>query len=449
MNIFLTLPLIVTLLSLSSPTNTFSGKLTHHANQELTLTGFDYYESFVLSKDKIDDNGSFNLEYPENYKGMAILTTQDNNSLVVSLNEPNIVLNGTHLKAIDSINFLNSFENRQLIALSNSYNYNSNIYKAWRYLFPIYKKKELLGLDGQQELAKLIEEELNRIETLDREAIKNLPKESYLRWFAPLRNLVNDMPKSVFNYNEKILQYIQQFREINFNNPKFKTSGLFKELIEGHYMLLENMGQPLDSVIIQMNTSTDYLIKNLEGNDALLNDITNQLFFYFEKRSMFKASEHLAVSMLSNSQCHLTDDQLKKYEAYRKLKVGNTAPEITFTDGTKLSNYNKNTLLVFGASWCPLCKKDAWKLLNYFEDWKSKGLEVVYISMDTDKELFKTAYSDAPWQIYSDYKGWESQAVKDYYITGTPSYFLLDKEQKILVRPISLEQVDTWLKYKI
>ncbi|MDD7886277.1 thioredoxin family protein [Flavivirga sp. 57AJ16] len=439
--------LIVTLSSYGLPDKTFSGNLKHHTNQEVTLTGFNYYESYILSKDTIDSKGYFNLMYPKDYKGMAILTTQDNNSLVVSLTEPNIILNGTHLRERDSINFLNSFENNQLIDLANRYNLNSNIYKAWRYLQPIYKNNELLH--QQQEVLGLVEQELRRIETVDKEIIDELPKESYLRWFAPLRNLINDMPKTVFNYNERISQNIQQFREIDFNNPKFKTSGLLKELIEGHYMLIENMGQPLDSVASQMNLSTDYLIKNLEGNKALLNNIANQLFNYFEKRSMFNASKHLAGSMLSKNQCDLTDGLINKFEAYRKLKVGNTAPEIIFPDSTKLSNYNKNTLLVFGASWCPSCKEDAWKLLNYFDGWKSKGLEIIYISMDSNKELFQTAYKDAPWQTYCDYKGWESQAVKDYHITGTPSYFLLDKEQKILVKPISLEQVDTWLKYKM
>ena len=76
-------------------------------------------------------------------------------------------------------------------------------------------------------------------------------------------------------------------------------------------------------------------------------------------------------------------------------------------------------------------------------------MEVIYISIDTDKTDFKTAYKDMPWQTYCDFKGWESQAAKDYHITSTPSYFLLDKEQIILVRPISMAQVNAWVEPKL
>ena len=96
---------------------------------------------------------------------------------------------------------------------------------------------------------------------------------------------------------QRIPELLQQFRTTNFNHPHFKTSGLFKELIEGHYMLLENMGQPLDSVYTQMNISTQHLIDNLQTNDSLLNAVGDQLFNYLEKRSLFKASEYLSVSL--------------------------------------------------------------------------------------------------------------------------------------------------------
>ena len=50
-----------------------------------------------------------------------------------------------------------------------------------------------------------------------------------------------------------------------------------------------------------------------------------------------------------------------------------------------------------------------------------------------------------PWQSYCDYKGWETQAAKDYYISGTPSYFLLEATNKILLRPNSLAHANAWI----
>ena len=78
-----------------------------------------------------------------------------------------------------------------------------------------------------------------------------------------------------------------------------------------------------------------------------------------------------------------------------------------------------------------------------------KDVEVVYISIDTDKEAYKTAYQNAPWQSYCDYKGWDTQAAKDYFVYATPTYILLDKYMKILVHPSSIGQVDAWVNYKL
>jgi len=40
----------------------------------------------------------------------------------------------------------------------------------------------------------------------------------------------------------------------------------------------------------------------------------------------------------------------------------------------------------------------------------------------------------------------EAQAAKNYFINATPTYFLLDKELKILGHPASLEAANTWLE---
>ena len=136
-------------------------------------------------------------------------------------------------------------------------------------------------------------------------------------------------------------------------------------------------------------------------------------------------------------------------EKYRSLKVGNTAPDIQLSNG-KLSAIKKPVLLVFGASWCPHCKDEALELLKYYDAWKtSKQVEVVYISIDTDEVAYKTAYQNAPWQQFCDYKGWETQAAKDYFVNATPTYILLDKDLKILEHPISIGQVDAWVNYRL
>ncbi|QTE23769.1 TlpA family protein disulfide reductase [Polaribacter cellanae] len=442
--------LIILLLAntLQAQVQTLIGTLTKHAGQKITLTGFNYYKTLDLATTVVDSLGNFSLNYSKDYKGMGVLKTQDNSSLIVVLTGPKTQIIGTHLNEVDGLQFLNSLENNQFVKYAKTHIQSKQVYKAWRYLKPKYSSEA--ALQTQKKALKTINKELQRLEQVDSIALKLIPENSYLHWFLPLQTLVNNMPENIYNYTERLPKNIQQFRSINFNHPNFKTSGLFKELIEGHYFLLENRGPNLDSVYVQMNISTDYLIKNLKENDSLLNTVSEHLFKYFEKRSLYPAAAHLANQMLSQNQCVLNTSLANTMQKYKDLKVGNKAPDIQLNTTTKLSTIKKPILLVFGASWCSHCKEDAQKLLKYYTTWKAKkNLEVVYVSLDTNKKEFKKAYQNKPWQTYCDYKGWETQAAKKYYINATPTYFLLDKDLNILLHPRSLEQVDVWVNYKL
>ena len=45
----------------------------------------------------------------------------------------------------------------------------------------------------------------------------------------------------------------------------------------------------------------------------------------------------------------------------------------------------------------------------------------------------------------SQLQGWDSPIVKDYKITSTPTYFLLDSEGKIVLKPKRIYEVDAFL----
>ena len=433
---------------LQAKAQTLTGTLTEHKGQTITLTGFNYYKALDLDKTVVDSLGNFSLNYPKNYNGMGILKTQDNSSLVMVLKKAKTQIRGTHLKDAASLEFINSKENNQFVTYAKAYTQGKQVYSAWRYLKPKYTNLETLKT--QKKVLQTIDKELERLEQVNTNAIKLVPVNSYLHWFLPLQTLVKDMPETIHKYTERLPKNIQQFRSIDFNHANFKTSGLFKELIEGHYFLLENMGQNLDSVYAQMNTSTAYLIKSLQKKDSLLNTVSETLFKYFEKRSLYPAAAYLATQMLSQNQGVLSTSLANTMQKYKDLKVGAIAPEIQLDASTTLSSLKKPVLLVFGESGCTHCKKEALELVSYYDMWTAKkNIEVVYISLDTDKQAFKNTYQNTPWQTYCNYKGWETQAAKDYFVNATPTYLLLDKDLKILVHPRSLGQVDAWVNYKL
>jgi thiol-disulfide isomerase/thioredoxin len=222
---------------------------------------------------------------------------------------------------------------------------------------------------------------------------------------------------------------------------------------------LENSGKSLDSVFIEMKLSIDAMLLHLIKDDKKLNEATNYLFDLLERHSLFQASEYLAIKLLNETSCTLDSDLAKQLESYRAMKKGNIAPNINFENATYLNGFKQEifnslsnlttpyTLVVFAASWCPKCAEELPKVTQNYVKWRNAGVEVVYVSLDTEKATFEQAVKNYPFFAYCDYKKWESAVVKDYYVFGTPTMYLLNQKREIVLRPNSTTQVDAWVDW--
>jgi len=435
------------------------GELFYHSNQVVKVVGYDGFTTIGLGKSIIDSDGNFNIALVDNYKGMAYLETSDYSHLFLVLNEPNIVIQGTHLNEPDSITFKNSLENIVFAQYAVEHNQREAALAGWKYLLPIYQSADVLKAD-EDKVAE-IQTEINRLENQDSKYLESIDKSTYVSWFLPLRKLVDDMPLSTQRYVDRIPKHIQDFRSIDFNDKRLYHSGILDDLLEGHFLMLENMGQPLDSVFNQMNLSIDYILTNLESNKNLRDEIADFIFELCEKRSLFSSSEYLALKLLVNDSIQVGTDLSDKLEIYRSMKVGNIAPEIDFSQGQlvgvqddkaigSLGDLNADYyLLVFGTGSCPQCTSETSKLKMNYNKWKKKKLEILYISLETDKELFNKSSTPMPWISYCDFKGWESKPSKDYHVFGTPTMFLINKERRIIIRPSSTEHMDAWVNQNL
>ncbi|NQY11761.1 MAG: TlpA family protein disulfide reductase, partial [Flavobacteriales bacterium] len=193
-----------------------------------------------------------------------------------------------------------------------------------------------------------------------------------------------------------------------------------------------------------------------------LNEVTDFLFDLLERHSLFQASEYLAIKVLNETSCTINSDLAKQLESYRAMKKGNIAPDIIFSGDNfapgygqnnapnKLSDLkNKYTVVVFGASWCQKCTEELPEIVKHYSKWKAQGVEVVFVSLDENKEMFKNFTSRFPFISFCDYQKWSSTAAKDYYVFGTPTMYLLSDKRKILLRPNSVSQMDAWVDWNL
>lgn len=481
--------------------NSLTGVFSALGNQTVRLVGFDGFGIYTIDSIKSSANGAFSLSYSEKDYGMAYLATNDNKSFIVVLGDEKMHVSGETFAMPETIRVKNSPENELFGRYASEHPRREQALSAWDYLEKIYRMDSLFSVQNRPK--KEIERERNRIKEEDRKFLASLDAKTYTSWYLPVRKLVSTVGTIAQYRTEEIPATFEAFRAMNYTDRRLYKSGLLREAIEAHFWLIENSGRPLDSVFVEMNISIDRILPALVADEKKFNEITDYLFKLFEKRSLFGASEYLALKVLNEQSCTLNNDLAAQMESYRAMKKGNMAPDILFegevllpvtaasiksdsqsslnnstTPGiarlsesaavsgemkthpntaavtgdintyTKLSDLrSRYTVVVFGASWCAACQTELAQIAELYPNWKKQGVEVVFVSLDDKPEDFRTYAKKLPFISLCDFKKWESPVAKAYHVFATPTLYLLDANRTIILRPNSARQLDSWVDW--
>ncbi|MDR1582370.1 MAG: AhpC/TSA family protein [Prevotellaceae bacterium] len=124
--------------------------------------------------------------------------------------------------------------------------------------------------------------------------------------------------------------------------------------------------------------------------------------------------------------------EIAEGEIFRDLTL--KTPEDKEVSLSDYAGKGKYVLIDFWASWCGPCRAENPNVVALYKEYKNKGLEIVGVSFDNDKDRWIKGIADdgITWPQMSDLKGWESEAAAKYKITGIPFTILLDKEGKVI-----------------
>lgn len=136
--------------------------------------------------------------------------------------------------------------------------------------------------------------------------------------------------------------------------------------------------------------------------------------------------------------------RIKEQIKLHVVNTGDVAPNFSQKDinGIELSLNQfkgKLVLLDFGAAWCVPCKKEIPEVKELYDEYHSKGLEIIGISFDKDRTSWKENVQTEKlnWKhIYEgmDNLGKDGSINKSYYVQPIPAYILIDEKGIIVDR---------------
>jgi len=167
-----------------------------------------------------------------------------------------------------------------------------------------------------------------------------------------------------------------------------------------------------------------------EVRDALKTTIPKSEY-YIGFRDQVGRMEQQAVAMKAQEEQMARLDNL--------IPIGSEAPDFSqpTPEGKTLSLSSlrgKVVLIDFWASWCKPCRMENPNVKRVYEQYKSKGFEIIGVSLDREKGAWTGAIAQdgLPWKHVSDLGFWNNAAAQQYGVSSIPYTVLVDREGKVL-----------------
>jgi peroxiredoxin len=239
----------------------------------------------------------------------------------------------------------------------------------------------------------------------------------------------------LINQVQKIMQDAQTTEEIRAIETEFQQAiakndeKKAKELQEKYMSFIDKANATVAALIEKQPPSLG-VINMLQNGNTVDRDV------YF---SVYESTaSKLRKSWPNNSYAKTF---IAYVESLKKTAVGQPAPEISLPDPdgkiiTLSSLKGKFVLVDFWAKWCGPCRQENPNVVKAYNEFKSKGFEILGVSLDRTKEDWVLAIKQdgLTWKHVSDLKYFQSQAARDYNISGIPFSILVDPNGIIVAK---------------
>lgn len=366
---------------------------------------------------------------------------------LIVANEPKIQIETVVFAAEDSIKSVISDENELFFRFQKiKKKYNQ---KCWflNSLSDLYPDSSAFKKQIQFELAK----EHRSYNTL----IKNLADSNSKLLTASLIRLEIRPQSELTEQNiDRILRFRKEWwSEVRLTDSRLAYTPLLKYKLVGYIDLFIDESltkEKQDSLFVEaireiMNQEASIVIK------TYFREILFQSYINSDYNAVIKYLYE--TNFVGLPKLKLSCEDLNSYKILQKNDVGTKVFDfnIKIIDGTnqKLSKIQSPfKLIVFWSMWCSHCTELIPELLKTYQNYRSKGFEVIAICIDEEIDGWKKFVNDKNlyWVNAIEPDNGESKVMKEYNVDGTPKILLIDKNMKVISRPSNVKQTEAKLK---
>jgi len=397
-------------------------------NQDAILYSLNGSRDIIASTEKVK-NGVLTFKYPTSYSGMMKIYFPGSNNTFSFISENKNV----NIKIEAQNNKINNIvyqdEANDLMSKQQEGSQKKElILPALTQIKEYYKDNTDFG--------KALKTEISRLTGTSNEI--DPAKHPFISYYNTnyAKYIANDPSKKVSQ--DDIVNFIDK------SNDMLETSSLLRPVLVAYL----NAGGNAN-----VGASVDKLLDKLKVETPRGQTVLSELIDIFDVYEM-KDLKDKYLNLAKNLKCTITDRLASTLKSNANVQIGSTFPNNKFqspVNTTAKSIYDVKAdkkVIVFWSSTCSHCESELPKLLEKYNDLKAKNIQIIGLSLDVDKDSYTKKIAAFPWINDSELRGWNSTYTETYNVHATPTYFILDANNKIISKPDHVGDVLEYFKLK-
>jgi thiol-disulfide isomerase/thioredoxin len=250
--------------------------------------------------------------------------------------------------------------------------------------------------------------------------------------------------------------HLQKYRNLFWSNVDFNNVKLLKTPVIANKLkrfIKELTPQHPDSIIRQ----SDVIIKMSLVNNEMFAFISNWIALQYQPTKTSVMDGEAVYVHIIDTYFDLPyadwfkpgelEALKKKTSEMRASLLNRKGPDVISNDpeGTKKSIYEIKAPYIIVYMYtpnCEHCKKETPKLKSFYEEWKSKGVEIYAIVIETNKDEWKSYISSNGINNWINvYDPTNASIYAKYYVDVTPEIYVLNPERTIIGKNLKVEQI--------